>query len=206
MREGSRSAAAALLLDGWAYRYCTLEDGRRQITGLLLPGDLWGVDQHLLGRTDFSIAAVTALTYAELPHDRLTQLALDRPRIGNALRRELLVAGSIARQWIVNVGQRTAFERLGHLLCELFFRLRAIGLADSATCPLPLTQADLAEALGITSVHANRVVQELRAAGLIHLENRQLTVPNLDALCDASMFDPSYLHLGDGLRHDRGNP
>ena len=99
------------------------------------------------------------------------------------------------REWTTNVGQRTAYERLAHLFCELFVRLRTVGLTDGKSCDFPPTQLDLADATGLTSVHVNRTIQELRRDGLIELHNRRLTIPDLRALMNACMFNANYLHL-----------
>ena len=106
-----------------------------------------------------------------------------------------MVAEAIEREWIVNLGQRTAVERVGHLFCELFLRLKAITLTDGDSCELPLTQAELAETTGLSTVHINRTLQELRAQNLIILRRRRLTIPDLDRLKRASLFSPNYLHL-----------
>lgn len=102
------------------------------------------------------------------------------------------------REWTVSIGQRSALERLGHLFCELFLRLRAVGLTDGDGdgCDLPLTQNDLGEATGLTPVHVNRTLQDMRKAGLVVLEHRRLTVPDLAALQESALFSPNYLHLG----------
>ena len=109
--------------------------------------------------------------------------------------RETLVDAAIFREWIVNNGKREASRAMAYLLCEMVVRLRAVGLAQDHHCDLPFTQTELADALGISSVHANRVLQSLRGAGLILLEERTLTVLDWEGLKGAGDFDPSYLHL-----------
>ena len=113
------------------------------------------------------------------------------------MRIERLAANAIQREWAVNLGQRTAREHLAHLFCETFVRLRAVGLAEGSRCEMPLTQCDLGEATGMTSVHVNRTLQELRRDGLIVLHHRILTIPDFDALAEVAMFDPGYLHFRD---------
>jgi len=106
-----------------------------------------------------------------------------------------LVEEAIQREWTVNLGQRDAIERMAHLLCELFIRLRGVGLANEHGCDLPMTQAELADALGLSVVHTNRVLQDLRAQGLVTLKGKTLVIPDLDALMAAGLFNPNYLHL-----------
>ena len=102
---------------------------------------------------------------------------------------------AIQREWTMNLGQRTASERMAHLLCELFFRLRLASLTDGTSCEFPLTQADLADATGLSKVHVNRTLQELRLAGLIILKGKTLTVPSLERLMDTGVFNSNYLHM-----------
>jgi CRP-like cAMP-binding protein len=180
-----------------------MEDGRRQVIAFLLPGDLCDLNIFILREMDHSICAITALNYAEIDPEALSALTLAHPRITQALWWEALMTAAIQREWSMSLGQRTATERIAHLLCELFFRLRAIGLTADFTCELPLTQADLADASGLSAVHVNRTLQELRAANLIILRGKILTIPNLDALKTAALFNPNYLHLDrEGSRFD----
>jgi CRP-like cAMP-binding protein len=111
------------------------------------------------------------------------------------------VTTAIQREWTLNLGQRTAYERLGHLLVELYVRLRAVGRAEEGRCDFPLTQTDLAEASGLTAVHVNRTLQELRGDGLIELERRQLHILDMQRLMDSASFNPNYLHLDHEGRH-----
>ena len=120
---------------------------------------------------------------------------MNHPRVTEAMWWDTLVSTSIQREWIVNLGQRDAFERVGHLLCELYLRLDGVGLTMGNSCELPLVQTDLADATGLSAVHVNRTLKELRAAGLIVLKGRMLHIPDLAALKAATMFNPNYLHL-----------
>jgi len=201
IREGERPRDAIVVLDGWACRYKTLEDGRRQVIALFVPGDVCDLNVFLLRQMDHSIGALTPMTIAEIPHEILQEVVADHPRVAQALAWESLVSGAIQREWTVNLGQRAAFERLGHLLCELFLRLRAVGLANGATCDLPITQSEIADATGLSTVHVNRTLQELRGSGLISLRGRELGIPDLAALRRASFFNAGYLHLDREGRH-----
>ena len=202
LREGDAPAAVGVMVSGWACRYKQLEDGRRQITGFLLPGDVFDLNVFMLRHLDHSVAAITSVSVADLPRDVVDALLRNHPRVRDALGWDTLVAAAVQREWIVSLGQRDAFERVGHLLCELFVRLRVVGLAQNGSCELPVVQTDLADATGLSAVHVNRTLQELRSAGLIVLKGRALHIPNLPALQEASLFNPAYLHLdraGNGL-------
>jgi len=201
IREGDCPDQVNLILEGWACRYKQLEDGRRQIIAFFLPGDLVDTHVFMLREMDHSIGTLNAVTLAEIGRDALTGIAERFPRVTQALWWEMMVATAVQREWTVNIGQRTATERLGHLLCELFLRMRAIDLTNGNSCELPITQVDLADALGLSNVHVNRVLQELRSSGLVSLRGRHLSIPDLAALSAASLFNPNYLHLDREGRH-----
>lgn len=193
-REGEPPQAVYLIQSGWACRYKMLEDGRRQILSIFLPGDLCDLNVFILKRLDHSLLALTQVEYAALSQADLEGLTR-HPRIFQALCWEALVNSAIQREWTVNLGQRSALERLAHLLCELFIRLRMVGLTNGDSCELPLTQIDLADTLGLTSVHVSRTLKELRERNLIRLHDRQLRIIDFEALCAVALFDPKYLHL-----------
>lgn len=201
IHEGDRPIYVNLFLDGWGCRYKTLEDGRRQIIAYFLPGDFCDLAAFILQEMDHSIGAITPMKVAEIPRDAIEALTLNHPRVTQALWWSTLVAAGIQREWTVNLGQRTGVERLGHLLVELFLRLRMLGLTDGDSCEMPLTQAELGDTLGLSTVHVNRTLQELRARELIILKGKRLTISDMSALQDASLFNPNYLHLGREGRH-----
>jgi CRP-like cAMP-binding protein len=199
--EGEEPHEVYLVLSGWGCRYKQLEDGRRQIIGFFLPGDLCDLNIFILRSMDHSIGALTSMTVAQLSRDAFEDMMIGHPRVTQALWWEALVNVAIQREWTVNIGQRNALERVGHLLCELFVRLQSTGLADVDSCEFPITQADLAAATGLSVVHVNRTLQELRHAGLIVLRGKHLTIPDLAALMRISLFNPNYLHLDHIGRH-----
>lgn len=199
--EGDEPRFVHLVLDGWACRYKTLPDGKRQIVSIFLAGDFCDVNVFILRYMDHSVGALTRLKVAAIAPDEMRALADGRPRITQALWWQELVAMSIQREWTLNLGQRTAYERLGHLMVELYLRLEAVGRAKDGRCDFPLTQNDLADATGLTAVHVNRTLQELRRDGLIELERKQLHILDLPRLMDATMFNPNYLHLNREGRH-----
>lgn len=196
IREGDVPRFVPLVLSGWASRHKILEDGRRQTVGFMLPGDLCDVDTCLLDEVDHAVGAITQLQVAQLPRDMIDEVAARHPRILQALRRATLADAAIQREWIVNLGQRSAIERIAHLLCELYVRLDAVGLVRERTCEMPLTQTDVAEATGMTAVHVNRTIQDLRARDLIRWRGRELEMADLAGLMRVGLFNPTYLHLG----------
>jgi CRP-like cAMP-binding protein len=195
--EGDPPREVYLITNGWAFRYKILEDGRRQIMSFFVPGDICDVNVYILKQMDHSICAVTALDVARISADEMQQLGDDNPRILRALWWDTLVSASIQREWTVSLGQRDAVESLAHLLCELFLRLRVVGLTDGNSCPFPLTQQHLADALGLTTTHLGRVLRVLRESDLVDLGGKRLTIRNLARLKELGCFNPNYLHQGD---------
>lgn len=195
IREGDKPRYVHLVIEGWAHRYKTLPDGRRQIVGFFIPGDFCDLNVYILRHMDHSIGAITKLRVADIGREDMDALTVSYPRITQALWWAELVNSSIQREWTLNVGQRSAYERIAHLLVELFLRLESVGLTQGSSCEFPLTQNDLADATGLTAVHVNRTLQELRRAGLIVLQGRTLTIPDMDRLKNAALFNSNYLHL-----------
>ncbi|HKK31039.1 MAG TPA: Crp/Fnr family transcriptional regulator [Alphaproteobacteria bacterium] len=184
-----------IMLDGWAWRCRYLEDGRRQILALLLAGDVFDLHNLVLRRADHTVHAVTAVTIAQIPVEPIREIICSNSRLGLALQWQEATNIAIQREWTVNLGQRDAFERIAHLLCEVFVRLRLIGQVRGDSCDWPLTQSDLADIAGISAVHVNRVLRDIRLANLADIKGRVLTIPNLERLMEASQFDLTYLHL-----------
>jgi CRP-like cAMP-binding protein len=201
--QGDRTGGVKLLLDGFACRYKTLEDGRRQIVAYFVPGDLCDLRVFILKRMDHSIGAIAPSRVATIAPENVLKLMHTHPALTRALWWSTLVEEAIAREWIVNVGQRNALERTAHLFCELLYRFRAVGLNQGLSCTLPLTQVELAETLGLSSVHVNRTLQELRRQKLIALDDGRLTIQNLQALEELAFFNPDYLHLDYGAGKPR---
>jgi CRP-like cAMP-binding protein len=195
IREGENPRHVRLVLEGWACRYKSTRDGQRQIVGFFIPGDFCDFNVFVLRHMDHSIAAITRLRVAQIAPERVEEVTAEHPRIAQAFWWHELVNASIQREWLLNMGQRSAYERLGHLFVELFFRMRTAGLTERDSCEFPLTQSDLADATGLTSVHINRTLQDLRREGLVELERKQLRLPDLTGLINASGFNPNYLHL-----------
>jgi CRP-like cAMP-binding protein len=195
--EGARTEGVNVVLRGFAIRYKLLPDGRRQIVGYCLPGDLCDVRVTLFEHMDHSIGALGNVYGALLSRVGLHDVMDRFPRIARAIWRSTLVDESITREWIVNVGYRSAYERLGHLLCELYLRMECVGLARDLRCDFPLRQSELADMLALSAVHVNRTLMEMRRNGLISMGNRQLTIHDMDRLRSVAGFDAGYLHLQD---------
>ncbi|MGY4623948.1 Crp/Fnr family transcriptional regulator [Bradyrhizobium sp. USDA 4486] len=193
--EGDSVDSVRIVLSGWLCRYKTLEDGRRQIVNFIFPGESCDAHAFLLSVMDHSIATLTPAVYAEIKRPRFESLVAGDRALADAFLCETLVNTAIQREWAINLGRRVALERVAHLFCEIFERLRPVGMIDGNSCIMPITQMDLADATGLSVVHLNRTVQELRASGLIVLRDRMLTINDLDALKDAALFSPSYLQL-----------
>ena len=194
-REGERADFITLFISGWGYRYKLLPDGRRQIVGFTVPGDLCDFDTFVTRRFDHSLAAMSRSRIVQLGKADLEQLLDTCPAVQTALRWHSVVDLSTQREWTVSVGQRNAYERIAHLMAEMFTRLRVVGLTNGGSCDWPATQNDLADATGLTAVHVNRTLQQLRKDGLIVLERRQLIIPDFERLAQAGLFNPNYLDL-----------
>ncbi len=193
-REGDHPGALCLLLEGWAYRYKRLSGGRRQIFAVLLPGDICESRSAASGRADHGVCALTSSRVAWTPDDQLTDATREFPRIAEGLWRARLLDESLLRAWLLNLGLRKAPARVAHLFCELACRTRAAGLMQpDESFAFPMTQLELGDSLGLTSVHVNRVLQALRAQGLIDLKNGVLRILDNPSLRKLAGFDERYL-------------
>jgi CRP-like cAMP-binding protein len=193
IREGERPDHVHLIVEGWAARYKLLPDGARQITAFLIPGDFCDLHVTILGEMDHSIITLTRAKVAYIARSTMEALT-ERPGLARAFWWATLVDEAVLRAWIVNVGRRDAFEAIGHLMCELYVRMKNIGLTYDHSFELPLTQEELGDALGITPVHVNRVLQRMRAEELISFKAGILTIRDYRRLESASGFNPNYLH------------
>jgi CRP-like cAMP-binding protein len=195
IREGDRPRYVNVILDGWAQRYKQLADGRRQILSFFIAGDLCDTNVFILKAMDHSLSTVTEVNLAEISQFEFQEIIENSPRISQALWWSELVTVAIQREWTTNIGQRTAYERIAHLFCELFVRLRTVGRTEGNSCEFPLIQSEIADATGLTQVHVNRTIQEMRRDQLIELRNKRLLVFDLERLKSVSLFNPNYLHL-----------
>lgn len=193
-REGDRPTRCCLVVEGFLFRAKTTEAGKRQILSFHVPGDIPDLQSLHLHVSDHDLVALNAATVGFVAHEAMHEITRVRPRIAAALWRETLVDSAMFREWIVNVGRRPAPMRMAHLLAELARRLDAVGLMKDGECRLPLTQVHLADALGLTSVHVNRVLQELRGDGVLDFRNHVLRLGDTARLEQFGAFDPLYLH------------
>jgi CRP-like cAMP-binding protein len=199
VREGDRPSRSCALLEGFACTFKVTGEGKRQITNFYIPGDIPDLQSLHLEVLDSSLGTLTPCKVGFIQHEALHDLCDRHPRIARALWRETLIDASIFREWTVNVGRREAYARIAHILFELMARLEVVGLTKDHTCEIPITQGELADATGLSNVHVNRVLQELRGDGLIVFKGSTLRVPDREKLRQAGEFDPTYLHL-DGKR------
>lgn len=204
--EGHGSSQCSVILDGWACRFKTLQDGRRQILSLHLPGDIPDLQKLHLLAMEHSLGALTECTVACIPHHALRGLTEHFPAIAAALWRDTLLDAAILREWMVNIGRRSSTGRIAHLLCEIYTKLTAIGLAQDGRCRFPLTTGDLADATGLTAGDAGQVLRDLRARGLISLAGDELVIENWRALSELVGFDPTYLYLAPSMAGRTGLP
>jgi CRP-like cAMP-binding protein len=195
VREGDRPSRCCLVLEGFACTYKMTGHGKRQIMAFYIPGDIPDLQSLHLKVLDNSLGTLTPCRVGFIQHEVVRDLCRRHPRIGDAFWRDTLIEASIFREWMINIGRRDAYNRIAHLFCEWIVRLRAVGLMQDHTCDLPMTQNELADAVGISTVHVNRVLQELRGNGLIGLKGSTLTVLDWEQLQQVGDFDPTYLHL-----------
>lgn len=195
VRLGDRPYQCCMILRGFTCVYKLSYGGKRQIMALHVPGDIPDLQSLHLTVMDNSIATISPCTVGFIQHEDLRGVCERWPRLTAAFWRETLVDASIFRESLLNVGQRDAYARVAHLLCELLVRLKAVGLVEDHSFALPLTQEELADSVGISAVHVSRTFQALRADGLIETTRFQITFPDWEGLQKAGEFDPLYLHL-----------
>jgi CRP-like cAMP-binding protein len=198
VQDGSSPDCCTLLMSGFACRYKLLPDGGRQIHAFQIPGDLLDMYSFILGYTDHAIGALTSCDVAVISHRELQQVIALFPRISRALWRESLIDGAIAREWLTGLGRRDAHARIAHLICEQYYRMKAVGLAANGILEFPVTQTEIGDALGLSTVHVNRTMKVLSRTRLISYHNHQIAILDWQALQTAGQFEAAYLHFPDG--------
>ena len=197
VREGDGPEECHVILDGVLCRYKLLPEGKRQIIGFQIAGDLCDLCGLVMGRMDHSVGALTRAKLAVIPNRTLHEITQRFPRLAAALWQETMVDASISREWLANIGRRSAYQRLAHLICEMGLRLQAAGRAsEDGGFSWPVTQAEVADAMGLSTVHVNRMLQQLRGEGLILSRGDTVTVLDWSRLRRAGEFTPDYLFLG----------
>jgi len=193
--QGSVQQESAIVAAGFTCRFKILSDGTRQIVSLQVPGDFVDLHAFVLKPIDHAVAALSQARIARVPHLALEQMLERHPRLARSLMWDMAVDGATTREWLAIMGCRSAYQQLAHLFCELYFRVDWAGLIEDHGFEFPMTQEELADACGLSTVHVNRSLQALRKERLIVLENRRLTIPQINDLVTAAEFDPAYLHL-----------
>ena len=202
VREGDTPSESCVVVEGLAFRFRILPDGKRQIFSFHLPGDFCDLHSFLLKRMDHGIAAAARCKIMTVPHHTLQEITDRYPRLTRALMWDVAMDGAIFREWMVGMGRRSAYHQIGHFLCELLVRLNTVGLGENDSYELLVTQADLGDALGLSTVNVNRVLQELRSDGLIVTNGKMLTIPDFKRLKQEVGFDPAYLRVRGGPSAD----
>ena len=202
VREGDRPEYVHVMLKGWAARFKTLQDGSRQIVDFVIPGDFCDLHVALLSEMDHGIVALTPCSVARIDEAEIAKLTSENNQIVRAMWWSTLVDQGILREWVLNVGRRNAYGRIAHLLSEMHFRMNRVGLVEHERLALPVTQEELADATGLTSVHVNRTLQRLRRENLVEVRGGMLTLLDVPGLHEAAGFNPNYLHVR-RRAHDR---
>jgi len=192
---GSRPSYSTLLVEGLAARYKVLEDGGRQFTALQVPGDFVDLHAFLLKTMDHGIIALSACRVLFADHSRLRKITETAPHLTRLLWLDTLVDGAIHREWIVAMGRRSKISHLAHLICELYVRLKVVNRTTGLSFRLPLTQAELADVLGLSVVHMSRIVGDLRKLGAVTWADQSLTIIDWGRLQQIAEFDPTYLNM-----------
>ncbi|MET3889970.1 CRP-like cAMP-binding protein [Bosea sp. OAE506] len=193
--QHSQPSESCLVLTGVTAREVLLDDGKRQITALHIPGDFVDLHAFLLKVMDHSVVALTDCEAAYVPHRELLRVVERSPHLGRLFWLSTVIDGAIQRAWITSGGRRSATAHFGHLICELYLRLEAVGLASEGRFVFPVPQNELADALGFSLVHVNRTLQDLRATGLVSWKGSAVSILDFDGLARLSQFDPTYLNL-----------
>jgi CRP-like cAMP-binding protein len=195
LKRGVPLDRSILLLDGLVCRYKDLRNGRRQISALHVPGDFLDLHGFTLKKLDHDVMTLAPSRVAYAAHERLTRLTNEYPHLTRLLWFSTNLDAAIHREWELSLGQRTGVARLAHLLCELYQRLRIVGDAKGESFAFPVNQTELGECLGLTPVHTNRVLRELRERGLATFRNGHVAITDLRGIEALAEFDAGYLYL-----------
>jgi CRP-like cAMP-binding protein len=195
IRAGEVLNNSILLLDGWMARSKDMATGERQVTELHIAGDFPDLHGFTLKKLDHDVLTLSECTIGIVPHERLLEITRDHPHLARVYWFSTNVDAAITRELALSLGQRSAIARMAHLFCELYLRLDVVGRTEGNRFEFPVTQRELSECLGLTVVHVNRTLQELRRKGLVEFENRHLTIVDRMGLEGIAEFDPNYLYL-----------
>lgn len=195
VREHAHPLNSTLLISGFSARYSTLSDGSRQITEINVSGDFIDLHSLLMKQMDHGVLALTDCTVAFAPHAKLIRLTEEHAHLARLLWLDTIIDAAIHRQWLVAMGRRSGVGHVAHLVCELYLRLQAAGEADEMKFDLPLTQAVLGDALGLSTVHVSRLITELRGEGVVNWSNGRVEILDWHRLAEIAEFDATYLRL-----------
>jgi CRP-like cAMP-binding protein len=195
IREGDRPTSSALILEGYTARVQTLSGGERQITAIHVPGDFVDLHSFLIKTMDHSVTTLTKCTVALVPHQALREISTSFPHLTRLLWLLTLIDAAIHRRWMMGMGRQSALGHTAHLLCELYVRQKEVLPLADAKFRMPLTQARLADALGLSVVHTNRVIRDLREGGFVEWRGSDVTVKDWEGLSQLAEFDPTYLSM-----------
>ncbi|UVO49397.1 Crp/Fnr family transcriptional regulator [Sphingomonas sp. SUN019] len=198
IRRGDRVHYSTLLLSGTMCRYMDARDGYRQLVAYQVPGDFVDLHGYPLQRLDHDVATLSESRIACVPHERLDAIVRDYPNLARMLWFSTLLDAALHREWIFRLGRLDAGGRIAHFLCETHDRMAATGRAENGVYALPLTQQDIGEACGLTSVHVNRTLRKLREDGLADVARGKVQIIDRAALVRLGEFDPDYLYLEEG--------
>ena len=206
VREGEPTRKYCMFVEaGFAFRQKLNSNGGRQIVSINMAGDFLDFQHLFLNLADHNVQALTRLDVLEVSRAALQEIATTRPRVGRAMWIDALIDASIFREWIMNVGRRDARSRVAHLLCEFALRLEASGIAHGQGYELPMTQEQIGDAVGLTSVHVNRTLKSLTLDGLIHRDRRYVGFESWEKLSAVGDFSALYLHLDQAVGGDDQN-
>lgn len=206
--EGDTPTGFMVVLEGWACRYKLLPAGSRQILAFLIPGDSGGMRGASRPRIEHSVATITPARVASIPRARMDEIMIARPSLSRALTSIQSIDNDTLLEWMVSIGRRTSMERVAHLMCELYVRVCNIDPCHGGKFPLPLTQAEIGDALGLTAVHVNRVLRRLRLDSVMTLAGGYVTIHDFTMLAGIAGFDKHYLHPlfeDSSMRHQAGS-
>ena len=196
LREGANCSKIFLLCSGWAARYVHLSEGRRQIVELLLPGDMFPVHAMAGGSMGEGIIALNSCVAATCSPAEMEQAIMQHANFARFVLWQTRREKGIFKAWIANLGQRDSYARFAHLICEISARLAQAGFVNDGHFEMPLTQEDLADVNGVTSVHANRTLRQLNRDGLFQFRHKRAQMLDEGGLRRAAGFDGVYLSPG----------
>jgi CRP-like cAMP-binding protein len=195
IREGDRPTESTLVLEGYTLRQQVLTEGARQITAIHIPGDFVDLHSFLIKTMDHSVTTLTPCKIAGVPHVKLQEICEQHPHLARLLWLLTLIDAAIHRRWLTAMGRQSALAHTAHLLCEMYVRQKEILPLTDATFRMPLTQAKLADVLGLSAVHTNRIVRDLREGGFVDWQGDRVTVRDWEGLSELAEFDPTYLSM-----------